>query len=137
MITFSHWLNEESQQNNEGPEMKWQNLIELHRVQFNSAFVEKNLQTADKAFVTAFFDNFKYSKQLPSYNVFETKIRGCIFKIGYFKNQKWAASIETDKGREVTEMFQVTETKIAPLYDMFNKAIKRRTFKDILPVVKK
>ena len=142
MKTFSQWLHEDqgttqSTNSQDGPEARWQKLIDLHRVQFTSRFKENDLQPSDRAFIVTFFETYKYSKQLESGNIFVTKIRGCVFKLGFFKKQMWAASIETSDGRQVTEKFQVTESKIASLFELFEKALKQQSFKDILPVTSK
>lgn len=142
MKTFSQWLHEDQgatqpANDQDGPEVRWQKLIDLHRIQFTSNFKEKDLQSSDRAFIVTFFETYKYSKQLEVGNVFETKIRGCTFKLGFFKKQMWAASIETSDGRQVTEKFQVTESKIASLFELFEKALKQQSFKDILPVTSK
>lgn len=150
MLSFDQWdkaqLQEVEQQtdknngeptapeNNEGPKALWDKLIEDHRVHFTNKFVESQLTESDKQFVVQFFENFKYSSQKTAGHIFETKIRAVTFQIAYFGKQQWAACIITNNTREVTELFTVTETKIQTMYQLFEKAIKQQSFKDILPV---
>ncbi len=141
VISFQHFLTEQNKQqvkpDEVGPNKTWDDLINDHRIHFNSKFDQKKLQLADKAFVNTFFKTYKYSKQTQAGNVFETKIGGTLFKIGYFGKQMWAASLDTQSHREVTEKFQITDMKIAPMFEIFDKAIKQQTFKDLLPVTTK
>lgn len=142
MLMFRQWLEEEQSSPKSspeviGPEARWEKLIDLHRIQFTNRFAENALSASDRAFIVMFFETYKYSKQLPVGNLFQTKYRGCTFKLGFFKNQQWAASIDTENGRQVTEKFQVTESKISSLFQLFDKALKQQSFKDILPVVSK
>ena len=120
--------------NNEGPTAQWEKLIDDHRVHFTNKLVESELTAADKQMITTFFDHFKYSSQKPAGHIFETKIRAVTFQIAYFKRQQWAACIITQNTREVTELFTVTETKIKSMFELFDKAIKQQSFKNVLPV---
>ena len=126
--------NDEVGTNNEGPNDKWDQLINDHRVKFTSKFVESSLTIDDKQFVVTFFDTFKYSKQKPAGHIFETKIKAVTFQIAYFGKQQWAAALSNSKTREVTELFTITQMKIKSMFNLFEKAINQQSFKDILPV---
>lgn len=146
ILSFKQWdeqplINEDEatnsqqqQPNNDGPKSQWEQLINDHRVKFTSKFQENQLTIDDQQFVTTFFEKFKYSKQKPVGNIFETKIRAVTFQLAYFGKQRWCGCIITPQSREVTELFTVTETKIKSLFDLFDKAIKQQSFKNILPV---
>lgn len=121
---------------NNAPKNKWENLIDSSKLSFDNNMQQKDLTDDDKNFIAELYDHYKGVKQLRS-NVFTFKTRGVLFKVGFFKNRKWAASIQTNKIREVTEKFQVTDVKIQGLIQLFDKAIKQQTFKDVLPIVTK
>jgi len=117
-----------------GPAERWQMLVDGHRIHFTPKFDDNKLQEADRQFVIDFLERFKYSKQKEVGNIFETKEKGVTFQIAYFGNQKWAACLINDKTREVTELMQITENKIKPVFELFDRAIDAKSFKDILPV---
>ena len=156
MLNFNDWsavqLKEDEQQTNssdnnsgaqqptvndqpkDGPKAQWEKLINDHRVHFTNKFAESSLTEADRQFVVEFFNHYKYSSQKTAGHIFETKIRGVTFQIAFFKKQRWAGCLITSKTREVTEIFTVSEMKIQTLFELFDKAIKQQSFKDILPV---
>lgn len=140
MKRFKQWLDEQvndqttQSDGNVGPAGRWNQLIDDHRIKFTAKFAQSQLTNSDIALVVAIFDHYKYVKQKPVGNIFTFKYKGVVFEIGFFNNQKWACSITNSNHREVTELFQVTETKINGLIELFDKAIDAQTFKDLLPV---
>ena len=124
-------LNEDTDKN------PWNDLVNHHRVQFNDKFDNNSISTSDRNFLITLFDHYKLLQQQKDLNIFKTKISGVTISFGYFQNQLWAVCIETDKTREVTERFKITDIKINPMIEIFDKAIKTKTFKNLLPVTVK
>jgi len=135
MLTWEEWNHQKD--TNLGVNEKWKKLVDGHRIHFSNRFSEQDLMQDDKMFVVSIFEKFKYVSQLNTYNIFQIKEGGVIFQVGYFKNTEWSASIENEETREVTEKFKITESKINSLIELFKKAIQQKTFKNILPVIKK
>lgn len=115
----------------------WNELIRLHRVHFGNKFQQQDLVKSDQQFLVALFDHYVHLDQQKSLNIFATRISGVKIQFGFFNNQLWSCCIETDKTREVTERFKITDIKIQPLIAIFDKAVKAGTFKNLLPVVVK
>lgn len=141
MLSWKQWnsqiLEQQDNKSEQGVNNQWDKLIDDHRVKFDSKFDQFKLTVDDKLLVVNFLSRFKFTKQTNNKNIFETKIGGVVFQLAYFGNKQWAASITTDKTREVTKLFTVTENKVASLLDLFDKAIKAQSFIDILPLATK
>ena len=141
MLSWNQWSNQLLEQqdtkNQQGVNNQWDKLINDHRVKFDSKFDQFKLTIDDKLLIVNFLKRFKFTKQTSNKNVFETKIGGIVFQLAYFGNKQWAASITTDKTREVTKLFTVTENKVASLLNLFDKAIKAQSFIDIFPLATK
>lgn len=138
MLSFNEFINTLNEQTEEtNTDSSWEDLIKSHRVQFGNKFGQKSITKDDQQFLIALFEHYKYLSQQKSLNIFQTKLSGVIVQFGYFGNQLWACCIETEKTREVTERFKITDVKIQPMIDIFDKAIRNQTFKNLLPVVVK
>ena len=138
MLSFREFINTINEEKSEQPaDSSWEDLIKSHRVQFGNKFDQKSIAKDDQQFLIALFEHYKYLSQQKSLNIFQTKLSGVIVQFGYFGNQLWACCIETEKTRELTERFKITDIKIQPMIDIFDKAIRNQTFKNLLPVVVK
>ena len=146
MISFGQYLREQLNPTtsnthkiktiNDAPNNKWEALIDRGSIKFDSMMRETDLTVDDKAFIVALFDHYKSVKQLRS-NVFTFTSRSVTFRVGFFKNRKWAASLEDQDTRQVTEQFTITDVKIRGMIAIFDNAIKSKSFKGLLPVVRK
>lgn len=137
MLTFREFVHYQKTlyEENLSPLQKFDQLVDLHRITFNNVnFKEENLMNCDKEFLVGLFETLKYLKQ--KQNTFSTKIKGCVFEIGYFNKSRWAISLTNEQGREVTKPFQMLEGKVNPIIDLIKKGINQQTFKNIFPLTR-
>lgn len=137
MLTFKKWLKLYSvlyEENELSPLQKYDELVDLHRISYNSKFVEENLTESDKEFIVALFENFKYLKQ--KNNVFYSKIKNGTVEVAYFNKSRWAVCLYNPEGRQVTKPFEMSEGKVNPMIEIIKKGTETGTLKGVLPLAR-